>query len=226
MADFGALLMAKDSSGHGVRYYTGGLGYVFGDTNFAVQRHSFQIPGYPGKLGQTPFDGQRIQRCSGQQAAIRAATGYSTDSDRAMYEMGCDMTGGASGAPWITQYAPMPDPIPDFMVSVLSGHLIDSPTIARQGPYLSGYNSLQTFNTICNCVGSSAMTASTNGTPLAALNDAQALTAADATPLSVDEMNAAQPEPLLQGQGSTTDTNTAPPTVGGPVAASGSRGPG
>jgi V8-like Glu-specific endopeptidase len=106
------LLALHDENGKGchgdtgtnpIEHYTGYLGYTTGGD---FSQRQWAVFGYPGETNTTdgnPFNGNWEIRTD-------AATGNVNDSIGGIYtntiEIGSDMTGGASGGPWIIGYNP------------------------------------------------------------------------------------------------------------------------
>jgi V8-like Glu-specific endopeptidase len=83
--------LENDSSGHGVAYYTGWLGRAW-DFGADQELHSL---GYPANLGNT----QTLQLCTAESFGSDSSCGGDD-----VLNMGCSMTFGSSGGPWIMSY--------------------------------------------------------------------------------------------------------------------------
>jgi V8-like Glu-specific endopeptidase len=90
-SDVCAINLAKDSAGHGVSYYTGWLGRAW-DWGADQELHSL---GYPGNLG----DAQTLQLCTAETFGASSSCGGD-----GVLNMGCSMTYGSSGGPWVMSY--------------------------------------------------------------------------------------------------------------------------
>ena len=77
-----------NASGRTVNYYTGHLGRVW-DREMVLNVHAL---GYPGNIR----DGQYLQLCTAGTSPAPAICGGSR-----ILNMGCDMTSGSSGGPWV-----------------------------------------------------------------------------------------------------------------------------
>lgn len=91
--DFGGVLLDENASGKTVNEVVGSLGFAF---NLNPNQHWFSL-GYPSAF---PFDGKTMQICAASFA--RNDPLYSFPSPMAI---GCDMTGGSSGGPWIINFS-------------------------------------------------------------------------------------------------------------------------
>ena len=90
-SDVCVINLQKDSAGHGVTYYTGWLGRAW-DWGSDQELHAL---GYPGNLGNT----QTLQLCTAESFSPDGSCGGSD-----VLNMGCSMTYGSSGGPWIMSY--------------------------------------------------------------------------------------------------------------------------
>jgi len=90
-SDICLIALQNDSAGRGVTYYTGWLGRSW-NYGSALSQHAL---GYPGNIG----GGNTLQLCA---AESFAPTGSGCGSD--VLNMGCSMTYGSSGGPWIRDY--------------------------------------------------------------------------------------------------------------------------
>ena len=88
--DFAFLTMAPDADGLPIQDVTGGQGIAFG-----VPAEEIVVVGYPSA---DPFDGRSERYCSSEDwfTSLRGA-----------YGIACDMTQGASGGAWLTNYDPV-----------------------------------------------------------------------------------------------------------------------
>ncbi|OGO34970.1 MAG: hypothetical protein A2W35_20365 [Chloroflexi bacterium RBG_16_57_11] len=86
----GALLKKKD--GYKISQKVGNLGFAY---NVGLNKH-WHVIGYPAAA---PFNGLTQQICTASYAYSDAAFGSPYPS-----AIGCDLTGGASGGPWITNF--------------------------------------------------------------------------------------------------------------------------
>lgn len=83
--------LQNDSAGHGVAYYTGWLGRAW-DWGSDQELHSL---GYPVNLGNT----QTLQLCTAESFGSDSSCGGDD-----VLNMGCSMTFGSSGGPWVMSY--------------------------------------------------------------------------------------------------------------------------
>lgn len=88
--DFG-LIQIADKGGNKISYYTGFLG---GKWNVTAVQH-FTIIGYPAGR---PFNGNTQQIC-------QSSFAYFDSGDPQPVGVGCDLTGGSSGCPWIVRFS-------------------------------------------------------------------------------------------------------------------------
>ncbi len=92
LEDFGAGIVGRDGQGRTLmQAVNGGQGILF---NQAVDQTFVQV-GYPGE-GQ--FDGSVAYACLNHTAEVQAETDGTTPTQ---IGVGCDMTGGSSGGPWL-----------------------------------------------------------------------------------------------------------------------------
>jgi V8-like Glu-specific endopeptidase len=88
--DHGSMLVAPSPGGQNVEDVVGGFGIsLFGDPD-----QSWRAYGYPA---EGPFDGQRLFTCDSR------TTAFDLGLDPPAIGIDCDMTGGASGGPWLLQ---------------------------------------------------------------------------------------------------------------------------
>lgn len=90
--DLGGVLLDENTSGQTVNEVVGSLGFAF---NLNPNQHWFSL-GYPAN---TPFNGKTMQICAASFA--RTDPLYTFPYPIAI---GCDMTGGSSGGPWIIEF--------------------------------------------------------------------------------------------------------------------------
>jgi V8-like Glu-specific endopeptidase len=83
--------LQNDSAGHGVSYYTGWLGRAW-DWGSDQELHAL---GYPGNLGNA----QTLELCTSETFSPGSSCGGS-----GVLNMGCSMTYGSSGGPWVMSY--------------------------------------------------------------------------------------------------------------------------
>lgn len=83
--------LQKDSAGHGVTYYTGWLGRSW---NWGSDQELHAL-GYPGNLGNA----QTLELCTAESFSPHSSCGGD-----GVLNMGCSMTYGSSGGPWIRHY--------------------------------------------------------------------------------------------------------------------------
>lgn len=94
--DIGGVTLEPNASGAAVDEVVGSLGFAY---NLNPMQHWFNF-GYPVT---TPFDGKTMQICSASYA--RLDSNYSYPMPMAM---GCDLTDGSSGGPWIINFSGSP----------------------------------------------------------------------------------------------------------------------
>jgi V8-like Glu-specific endopeptidase len=83
--------LQNDSAGHGVAYYTGWLGRAW-DWGSDQELHAL---GYPGNLGNS----QTLELCTAETFSPDGSCGGGD-----VLNMGCSMTYGSSGGPWVMSY--------------------------------------------------------------------------------------------------------------------------
>ena len=87
-----AMVRVADKSGKKIAQYTGYLGFMYGVSS--VQHfHAF---GYPANI----LDGIFLYACAASLSSVDVMPGPDTMG------MGCDMTNGSSGGPWLVKYRP------------------------------------------------------------------------------------------------------------------------
>lgn len=91
--DIGGVTLEPNTSGATVDEVVGSLGFAY---NLNPMQHWFNL-GYPVSA---PFDGKTMQICSGSFA--RQDTNFASPMPLAM---GCDMTDGSGGGPWIINFS-------------------------------------------------------------------------------------------------------------------------
>jgi V8-like Glu-specific endopeptidase len=90
-SDVCLIKLQNDSAGHGVAYYTGWLGRAW-DWGSDQELHSL---GYPGNLGNA----QTLELCTAESFSPSNSCG-----GNGVLNMGCSMTFGSSGGPWVMSY--------------------------------------------------------------------------------------------------------------------------
>lgn len=85
------LRMRPNGDGRAITFFTGNLGLAFG----LPYEQNLHALGYPGNIGGTEF----MELCTAE--SFRPPTGCGRDS---VVNMGCSMTFGSSGGPWIAGY--------------------------------------------------------------------------------------------------------------------------
>lgn len=90
-SDVCLIALANDSAGRGITYYTGWLGRSW-NYGSVLSQHAL---GYPGNLG----GGNTLQLCAAESFSPSASCGGNS-----VLNMGCSMTFGSSGGPWIRDY--------------------------------------------------------------------------------------------------------------------------
>jgi V8-like Glu-specific endopeptidase len=91
-SDICLIRLLPNSTGHTVTWYAGWLGRMW-DGGTVLSQHAL---GYPGNIG----GGNTLQLCTAESFSS-AAAGCGGSS---ILNMGCNMTFGASGGPWINRY--------------------------------------------------------------------------------------------------------------------------
>ncbi len=95
--DMGAVILNTGGPG-GTHHIQEAGGFTF-LANLPRQQH-FHVKGYPSA---PPFDGEHHHTCAAGYAASDQPTGI-VGVDPATIGVGCDMTGGSSGGPWIVDW--------------------------------------------------------------------------------------------------------------------------
>ncbi len=90
-SDVCVINLQNDSAGHGVAYYTGWLGRAW-DWGSDQELHAL---GYPGNLGNA----QTLELCTSETFSPDSSCGGD-----GVLNMGCSMTYGSSGGPWVMSY--------------------------------------------------------------------------------------------------------------------------
>lgn len=91
--DFGGVILNPNSSEKTIQEVVGSLGFAY---NLNPNQHWFNF-GYPT---DDPFNGTTMQICAGSFARNTATYGFPYPMG-----MGCDMTPGSSGGPWIINFS-------------------------------------------------------------------------------------------------------------------------
>ena len=99
--DHGALAMARGGPGAG-NYLIGQGGFLGFAADISRQQH-WHVTGYPA---EAPFSGEHQFFCATPRAVDDLPTG--TGGDPQTIGVGCDMTGGSSGSPWILDWSGNP----------------------------------------------------------------------------------------------------------------------
>ena len=99
---------AAQSGNPTVASYTGTLGYKYGGSYDARQ---FDIFGYPQA---SPFSGKFPYQCETSTGSLN------TFGETNTFEVGCDMTGGSSGGPWLDTYKLNESGAMNYVTSVTS----------------------------------------------------------------------------------------------------------
>ncbi|MBV9951114.1 MAG: trypsin-like serine protease [Acidimicrobiia bacterium] len=126
-----------NANGQTLRAAVGRLGFAY---NQAQPKH-YNAFGYPATA---PFNGETMQQCAssfGHNDTRIGGTGATP------FAIGCDMTGGASGGPWILKYAPGST---GAAVNLLNGHndykYLPKEPLEMYSPYLD----TNSHNLVCN----------------------------------------------------------------------------
>jgi V8-like Glu-specific endopeptidase len=91
--DIGGVVLEPNGLGQSVQDVVGSLGFAY---NIGSNQHWFNF-GYPSDF---PFDGKTMQVCAGSFARVAEDFSYPNPIG-----MGCDMTKGSSGGPWIINFS-------------------------------------------------------------------------------------------------------------------------
>ena len=116
--DLGALILAPDSTGRQIVNVTGGLGMTW---NISPIQH-WHIIGYPAA---SPFNGELQWTCTASQASVLPITKKAPPT----LGVGCDITPGASGGPWIASFGNQ------YAVNGLVSYSVRGYPKATFGPY-------------------------------------------------------------------------------------------
>ena len=110
--DHGSLLVASSAGGRHVEDVVGAFGIsLFGDAE-----QSWRAYGYPANQ-EDGFDGERLFTCDSP------TTAFDLDLDPPAIGIGCDMTEGASGGPWVIEGTNLVGSNSSFIVENLPGTL-------------------------------------------------------------------------------------------------------
>jgi V8-like Glu-specific endopeptidase len=116
-----------NSSGQTLRAAVGRLGFAYNQT----QPKHYNAFGYPATA---PFNGETMQQCASSFGHNDTRIG---GSGATPFAIGCDMTGGSSGGPWIVKYAPGST---GAAVNLLNGHndykYLPNESLEMYSPYL------------------------------------------------------------------------------------------
>jgi V8-like Glu-specific endopeptidase len=118
--DVALIRLSNNSAGRPVTYYTGNLGRSW-NYNYVQSLFAF---GYPSNLGNGLYS--------------RACAAESFNGGTDVLGMGCNMTYGSSGGPWIRVFAPYTSGAVNYVNSVVSGGTPGSNTF--YGPRFSSNN--------------------------------------------------------------------------------------
>lgn len=115
--DLGSIRVGKNANGQTLYSKTGKLGFAYNQSR--VQHwNSF---GYPAA---SPFNGQLMVNCQGSHAVDDGSFGAP-----ATIGIGCDMTGGSSGGPWILKFGTQ------NLVNGLNSYGYNTQPLAMYSPY-------------------------------------------------------------------------------------------
>jgi V8-like Glu-specific endopeptidase len=128
--DIAVIALGNNTAGNPVTFYTGWLGRSW-DWPYVQHHHAI---GYPSNLPKGT-----------KQTYICAAESFSGGTD--VLSMGCDMTFGSSGGPWIRHFAPYTVGAVNFVNSVVSGGVPGSDTFSG-ARFTSG-----NIVVLCNAIG-------------------------------------------------------------------------
>jgi V8-like Glu-specific endopeptidase len=118
--DVALIRLGNNGAGRPVHYYTGYLGRSW-NYSYTQSQHAF---GYPSNLG------------SGRYTYACAAESFGNGTD--VVGMGCNMTYGSSGGPWIRSFAPYTSGSVNYVSAVVSGGTPGTNTF--YGPRFSSNN--------------------------------------------------------------------------------------
>ena len=128
--DVAVIKLKPNSAGRDVSYYVGYLGRSW---NWGYTQNLFAV-GYPGNLN------------SGRYTYTCAAESFRADTD--VLGMGCDMTFGSSGGPWMRKYAPNRGGALNLVFSVVHGG--DPSVQTFYGVRFTSNNIVPLCNNFCN----------------------------------------------------------------------------
>jgi V8-like Glu-specific endopeptidase len=116
-----------NASGKTLRAAVGRLGFAYNQT----QPKHYNAFGYPAA---SPFNGETMQQCSSSFGHNDSRIG---GAGATPFAIGCDMTGGSSGGPWIVKYVPGSN---GAAVNLLNGHndykYLPNEPLEMYSPYL------------------------------------------------------------------------------------------
>jgi V8-like Glu-specific endopeptidase len=116
-----------NAKGQTLRAAVGRLGFAYNQT----QPKHYNAFGYPATA---PFDGETMQQCASSFGHNDTRIG---GAGATPFAIGCDMTGGSSGGPWIIKYAPGST---GAAVNLLNGHndykYLPNESLEMYSPYL------------------------------------------------------------------------------------------
>lgn len=133
--DVAVLKLGNNQAGRPVTYYTGSLGRSW-DYSSVQSMHSI---GYPGNIGNSLLQ----QLCAAETLSPPAACGGTT-----VLNMGCNMTYGASGGPWIRSYRSS-----NYVSAVVSGYDNTSCTGTFGTTFNSGRFTSSNIVPLCTTIG-------------------------------------------------------------------------
>src|SRR3954451_4556233 len=135
--DQAVVTCGANTKGQTLRAAVGRLGFAYNQT----QPKHYNAFGYPATA---PFNGETMQQCASSFGHDDTRIG---GSGATPFAIGCDMTGGASGGPWIIKYAPGST---GASVNLLNGHndykYLPNEPLEMYSPYLD----TNSHNLVCN----------------------------------------------------------------------------
>ncbi len=136
-----AMITMADRNGYSIGQYLGTLGLKW-NAGPAQNIWSF---GYPSNIGS----GQYLVACHGNSQQWETSGALWWKRTRSI-KMGCDMTYGSSGGPWLVNYTPSFNASGNYVNSVVSGPATTAAVPEFQGPYFDDDNVKVLWNWIKN----------------------------------------------------------------------------
>lgn len=136
-----AVVAVWDQYGYPIQSWVGNLGLLWN----ASPNQGIWAFGYPGNIGGS----QLLVACASNSQEWETSGAMWWKRTRSI-KMGCDMTYGSSGGPWIVNYAPYFVSTGNYVNSVVSGPAYDPSIPEFQGPYFDNDNMGVLWNVIAN----------------------------------------------------------------------------